>query len=148
MTKANLQTENGKISLEKKIIHSNYSYFDFKKDFKNEFNIIYGVEENGKYCLNDIIKIFNGDFRFLLKFADGIIDSVFLLSTKKFSSEEYLDLKEANAELNYLENILNHALKSHPQRNHNGCTWTYRWGAISTKYQIQDASVFIQINWT
>jgi hypothetical protein len=82
-----------------------------------------------------------------LKFTSGKIDCIFLISTKKFSSEEYLDLRAANNELIYLEAILNGALKLHPQRNNNGCTWAYPWGAISTKYQRQDASVITQIDW-
>jgi hypothetical protein len=42
MIEANFQAENGNVFIERKIIDSSYSYLKFQKDFKNNFNIIYG----------------------------------------------------------------------------------------------------------
>lgn len=152
MINVELKQNLGQIFMGNISVGCDFSYENFENLFLGESNRIYGKNGDGKYCLKNTVTFFGEEFKICFKFKNKEnfgIDLYLLSGPVARRCNEYVNIQDSQVEFDYIADILKGKLTGLVEYRRNlFLVWEYNWGEISLMYQMQDLSVYININWT
>lgn len=145
-----INQKNGIVAIDHVKVGKDFTFNDLQKEFSGMYNLIFGEKYNAKYCIGQLVELFENKFRVCLRFENETLVSVsfLLISEHHGAAPEYPTIDEVQPQFNYLNSLLKSNLSGREIHHRMLCNaWIYDWGEVILIFQIQDSSIFLDLTW-